>query len=367
MPGYDLTGKPVALAGVIHSDGKQTLTPPGASGSNSDFNDAGTYSFQALSGDYTFGAGNRGTVELTFAPNNGPQVTLNFIFYFVTPSDLYFLEADSNTNTGLPTMFRLAGEVVLQQTNTQFGQSALAGASVATGTGLGTSGDASIFAGLLTSTLCNQNAAVSLAYDENNGGTINGGAADADFLAGTCAITSNGRVSFTGLGTTTAATRVAAAYLTGPGQGFLIGSDAAVTTGRLEQQTGRVLVLADVVCGRLHLVRSVHRRSQREECDRANDCRRRRGTLRGGGRDRSDRSHGTKPGTTPERDVLEPRAQRARHAHGNWHCAQRFPDKLDLLRGVSRKCSQFSSEDTTDSHPQLILLDHWETPGRPIS
>jgi hypothetical protein len=237
FPGYDLTGKPVALAGVIHSDGNQSLTAPGASGFNSDFNDAGTYSFQSLSGDYTFGSGTRGTTALTFAPTGQPQVTLNFIFYFVTPSDLFYVEADSDKNTGLPTMFRLAGEMILQQTNAVFDQSAMQGVSVASGTGVGAGGNASVFAGLLTSTLCNQNAAVTLAYDENNGGTINGGAVPPISVSGTCAINTNGRVSFTDAIITPAQTRVAAAYLTGPGQGFLIGSDAAVTTGQLEQQT----------------------------------------------------------------------------------------------------------------------------------
>ena len=233
LPGYELQGKPVALAGAFHANGAQTISP-----GSSDFNDAGTFSSQSLSGDFTFLAGNRGTTALTFAPGAKPQVTLNFIFYFVTPSDLYFIEADRDNN-GAPTMFRLSGEVVLQQTSTVFDQTVMQGVSVASGTGVDANGNASVFAGLLTTTLCNQNAPVSLIYDENDGGTINGGAVPPiSFTAGTsCAITANGRVSFTGLGTTAAQTRVAVAYLTGPAQGFLLGSDAAVTTGRLEQQT----------------------------------------------------------------------------------------------------------------------------------
>lgn len=233
LPGYDLSGKPAALAGVILSNGGQTLSP-----GTGDFNDAGTYNPQlSLSGNYAFSSGTEGTAALTFAPN-APQVTLNFDFFFVTPSDIFFIESDRNTNTLLPTVFRLAGEVILQQTSTAFNGNTLQGVSVATGTGVGSSGNASIFAGLLTSTLCNQSAAVSLTYDENNGGVINGGAVPPiSFTGGTCAITSTGRASFTGLGTSAAQTRLAAAYLTGPGQGFLIGSDTAVTTGRLEQQT----------------------------------------------------------------------------------------------------------------------------------
>jgi Putative Ig domain len=233
LPGYEAAAnKPVALAGRVHSDG-QTL-----SSGTSDFNDNGTYSSQSISGDFSFISGNEGAInELTFAPNNGQQVTLSFDVFFVTPSDLFFIEADSDTTTGLPTVFRLAGEVVLQSTSATFNQSAMAGTSVASGTGLNSGGNASIFAGLLTSTLCNQNAAASLSYDENNGGAIDGGTGNPIAFTGTCSITSNGRVAFSGLGGAAASTRVVAAYLTGPGSGFLIGSDAAVTTGRLEPQT----------------------------------------------------------------------------------------------------------------------------------
>jgi hypothetical protein len=104
--------------------------------------------------------------------------------------------------------------------------------SVASGSGV-SGANADVFAGLLTATMCNGSTAVSLAYDENNGGTI-----AAPSFSGTCTVNPNGRVSFVGLGVTAANARVAVAYLTGPGQGFILGSDAAVTTGLLEQQSG---------------------------------------------------------------------------------------------------------------------------------
>lgn len=232
FPGYEATGtKLVALAGVIHSNGA-TLSP-----GTGDFNDNGTYSAQMpLSGSFGFVGGNQGIASFTFAPS-GPQVTLDFKVFFVTPSDLFFIEGDSDAKTGLPTVFRLAGEAVLQSTNTAFDQSAMSGSSVASGTGVNSNGNASIFAGLLTSTLCNNTAVAALSYDENNGGTINGGGGSQIAFNGTCSITSNGRVGFASLGGSAATTRVAAAYLTGPGTGFVIGSDAAVTTGLIEQQT----------------------------------------------------------------------------------------------------------------------------------
>jgi hypothetical protein len=352
LPGYDLTGKPAALAGVFHSDGNQTLSP-----GTSDFNDAGTYSSQSLSGDYSFGAGTRGTAEFTFAPNNSTQVTLNFVFYFVTPSDLYFIEADSSTSTGLPTMYRLAGEAVLQQTSTQFDQSTLAGASVATGTGLGASGNASVFAGLLTSTLCNQNAAVSLAYDENNGGTINGGAATPISFSGTCAITSNGRVSFTGLGTTAAATRVAVAYLTGPGQGFLIGSDAAVTTGRLEQQTIEPpYSLMSIVDGYTLTAPFIAEAAVKNVIGQtsANGA----GALTGVV-DEIDPTGATAPKLAqPLTATYSSPASNGRGTlAGTGTVPSGFPT-TSVFYVVSPGSVRILSEDTTDTHPQLILLDH---------
>ena len=155
------------------------------------------------------------------------------MYYFVSPSDLYLVEVDSSPQgNGTPTQFRLAGEMILQQPTTVFNSSILQGVSVASGSGV-SGGNADIFAGLLTATVCNGSTPVTLAYDENSGGTI----ASPSF-SGACAVSPNGRVSFTGLGATAAATRVAVAYLTAPGQGFILGGDAAVTTGLLEEQSG---------------------------------------------------------------------------------------------------------------------------------
>ena len=225
--GQDLSQKPAALGGVVNADGNGTF-----SSGASDFNDAGTFSSGSISGSFSFIAGNRGAASLTFPLPSG-QVTLNFVYYFVSPSDLYLVEVDSSPQgNGTPTQFRLAGEMILQQPTTAFNSSILEGVSVASGSGV-SGGNADVFAGLLTATVCNGSTAVMLAYDENSGGTI----ASPSF-SGTCTVSLNGCASFTGLGATAAATRVAVAYLTGPGQGFILGSDAAVTTGLLEEQSG---------------------------------------------------------------------------------------------------------------------------------
>jgi hypothetical protein len=227
LSGQDLSGKPAALIGEIHADGSMTLSPGGGGELNSDFNDAGAYSSQSLSGGFSVGSNfNRGLAQLVFAAPSKPQVQLHFAFYFVSPTDLYFVEIDTRSTT---TVFdRLSGEMSLQQPAYQFQDASLAGVSVATGTGLG-GGKASVLAGLLTSPTGDGNA--NLTYDENDAGTI---PTPSPAFSGTYTVANNGHVNFAGLG----AARVAAAYLTGPGQGFLMGRDAAVTVGRLEPQTG---------------------------------------------------------------------------------------------------------------------------------
>jgi Putative Ig domain len=226
FPGQDLSGKPAALAGVIHADGTMTLDA-----GTCDFNDAGTYGSQSLSGSFTFSANNIGTASMTFVVPTKSQITLNFVYFFVSPSDLYFIETDSSSTTGKPSNYRLSGEMIQQPAAAAtFGQASLAGASVATGTGVDGS-NASVLVGLLSAPLCDGATPATLGYDENDGGTIG-----ASSFSGTCTVSSNGRASFTGFGSSPSQARVAVAYLTGPGQGFLLGSDAAVTTGLLEQQ-----------------------------------------------------------------------------------------------------------------------------------
>jgi hypothetical protein len=232
FPGHDLSGNRAALAGVIHANGTtQTLTP-----GTCDFNDAGTYGSQSLSGDFTFTSSNIGNATMTFVVPTKSQITLHFVYFFVSPRDLLFIETDADTNTGKPTNYRLSGEMILQPTGTTFGQASLAGASVATASGVDGSGNAVVGAGVLTSTSCDGTTQNTLDYDQNDAGA----SASASLLE-TCTVASNGRVAFTWNESAppipAQAPPFAAAYLTGMGQGFLIGSDAAVTTGLLEQQS----------------------------------------------------------------------------------------------------------------------------------
>jgi hypothetical protein len=107
-----------------------------------------------------------------------------------------------------------------------FDATALSGISVATGSGLDGS-NATVLVGLLTG---DGTSVASVSYDQNDGGAVTANnTATGSYVADP---SGDGRMAFTGLGA-----RFAAAYLTGPNQGLLIGSDAAVTYGFLDAQT----------------------------------------------------------------------------------------------------------------------------------
>ncbi len=254
--GQDSSQKRAALAGTVHATSSGGLVP-----ATGDLNDAGTFDGgssppQAFSmnGSYSLvSSTNQGALTLTFAPSTTtPQITLQFIFYFVSPSDLVFVECDVNSTppspansceTGTPAGFRLGGEMLLQQPTTVFNQTVLAGSSVASGIA-NNGGNSDIFIGFLNAPICNSSNSISLDYDENNGGTVT-----SPSFSGTCSVDTSGHVAFTGLGSAVASTRLAAAYLTGPGSGFLIGSDSNVTTGTLEQQSGAPFADASIIGG----------------------------------------------------------------------------------------------------------------------
>jgi Putative Ig domain len=226
--GQDMSAKPTALGGVIRADGTSSLIPA-AGGVSSDLNDNGVLSSQNISGAFSVGASNnRGAASLLFEIPGKSQSTLQFALYFVSQSDIFFVETDTTATELSPIFYRLSGEMIAQPPSVAFANTSLTGTSVATATALGGT-NASILVGLLTSSSATPGTA-SLNYDENNGGTIT---SPSPSFSGTYVVATNGRVSFTSLGP-----RAAVAYLTGPGQGFLLGGDANVTTGLLEQQTG---------------------------------------------------------------------------------------------------------------------------------
>jgi hypothetical protein len=218
--GQDLTTAQASLAGVIHADGNSTITP-----ATVDFNDAGLYSPDLpASGNFSVSStAGRAVTNLIFQIPSSAQVTLIFAAYFVSPSDLFLVEVDT-TDATHP---RIGGEMILQQPATVFDNTALNGGSVLSGTGLDK--NASAFVGLLSS---GGNGSATVAFNQNDAGTISSGT----LVPGTYLVTPNGRVEFSNFGTL--GPRIAAAYLTGVNQGFLIGSDAAATEGLLENQVG---------------------------------------------------------------------------------------------------------------------------------
>lgn len=223
--GLDLNKMPVAFAGVIHSDGNSLLSPGTA-----DINDAGVYDPQlSLTGTYSIPSAGfgRGGAQFVYKLPSAHQITANYTFFFVSNTDAFFMAIDT-TDATHP---RIAGEMVAQQPDAQFNAASLSGTSVVTGTGASAT-NSSVFAGLLSPGTAPNT--LNLLYDENNGSgaAIQNPPVPKTFTGGAYTVNTNGRANFSGLGT-----RLAAAYLTGPNQGFLIGSDVAVTSGLLENQT----------------------------------------------------------------------------------------------------------------------------------
>jgi len=241
--GLDSNGKRAVLAGMLNANGSETLSS-GGQGPNADFNDAGTFDAGGgpliVAGAFQLIGASSGAVSLTVPLK--PVDTWSFVFYFVSPSDLFFVSVGRPRNLAQsPAPPRLSGEMVLQQPSTAFTASSIKGTSVVSGAG--TSGsNASAFAGLLSASACDGTAPVTLTYDQNEAGAFTSGVAAP---AAVCSLGTNGRVAFTAPGGGALQSRVAAAYLTAPGQGFLIGNDADATGGLLEQQTADFGSFAD--------------------------------------------------------------------------------------------------------------------------
>jgi hypothetical protein len=221
--GQDFSSNPTSLAGFVHADGNTNLNPGMA-----DFNEAGTYNGQLpLNGNFSvLSTTGRGSASMIFAALGSPQMVLQFTFYLVSQTDLFFIETDV-TDATHP---RIAGEMQLQNTAVQFGSTSLSGGSIASGAGLDTK-NPSAFAGRLlpADAVCGSLPAISLTADQNDGGAITGPTS----TCGTYNVNANGRAGFTNL-----SPRVAAVYLTDQNQGFLIGSDSTATLGLLESQSG---------------------------------------------------------------------------------------------------------------------------------
>lgn len=222
--GRDFSAAPAAMIGSISADGVGTLSP-----GTMDLNDAGVYSPQlSLDGNFSVSSNGlgRGLMSVTYKLPSQVQVTVNYTFFFVSNSDILFMSIDTPDSLHA----RLAGEMILQQPNQIFNAAALNGASVVSGEGVNTTGSnigSSVMVGLLSP---NGLGTGSFGYDQNSGGAVTTPTTNS-YPNGNYSVNTNGRASFLGFGP-----RLSAAYLTGLNTGFFIGADAAVTTGRLENQ-----------------------------------------------------------------------------------------------------------------------------------
>ncbi len=214
LAGTDSSGKRDALAGVFNADGISLFK-----NGNADTNFAGTLgtNLNGVTGTFLLAQNGRGAASLTLPV----PVTLNFVFYMVTPSHALFLGMDPISQTNPMTV----GEALLQSQPT-FDKTSLNGPSIATASGLAASGNAVALAGLLTA---DGNTGISSTIDTNAGGTITSNAS----ASGSYSVAANGRASTSGL-----SNQLAVLYLVGPNQAFVIGQDSAASAGIIEPQVG---------------------------------------------------------------------------------------------------------------------------------
>jgi hypothetical protein len=335
--GRDLNGTPSALAGFVHADGNQTLSPGVV-----DFNDAGMFNPQnQLSGNFGVAtAAGRGTSVFDFAVIGSPQVSLQYSFYFVSPTDLFFVASDVTDSTHP----LLAGEMLLQDPSVKFDQTALSGPSIATGTGLDT--NASAFAGrLLTADpACAGASTLSFVFNQNDAGVVSAPAP----VCGTYSVDPDGRVTFTNLGS-----RLAAAYLTGRNQAFLIGSDSAATVGQIEPQTGAPFTLTSIQGGYTLSATAPAEKNVKNLLGQLV-------SLLGNGSmtgtvDEID-ADGT-PNSTPSATLIFTLTDAARGRGTVTTNTALLPANLAFYI-VSPSKIRLISTDTGDQHPQVIFLDH---------
>lgn len=214
LAGTDASGKRDALAGVFNADGISLFK-----NGNVDTNFAGTLgtNLNGVTGTFLLAQNGRGAASLALPT----PTTLNFVFYMVTPSDALFIGMDPVSSTNPMTV----GEALLQS-QPSFDKTSLNGPSIATASGLASSGNATVLAGLLTA---DGNTGISSTIDTNAGGTITSNAS----ASGSYSVASNGRVTTSGL-----SNQLAVLYLIGPNQAFVIGQDSAASAGIVEPQIG---------------------------------------------------------------------------------------------------------------------------------
>jgi hypothetical protein len=215
--GTDAAAARYGLAGAMLADGAGHF-----SNGLLDANDAGTAQKVAFTGTYS--GVNSGTGRGTATISIVGQGTTNYAFYIVSATQLLMMEIDFVSGQGSP----IVSGSMLQQSGS-FGSSSLSGTGVLQTTAI--SGSlAQSQVGLLVG---DGGGNFTVNTDENTGGTLT---LPAPSCVGTYTVDpSTGRVALTYSGTACAQSVL---YLVGTNQGFVTGTDANVTFGLMQNQSG---------------------------------------------------------------------------------------------------------------------------------
>ena len=222
VAGLDQSNNRTAIAGRFTANGSGMLSNGAA-----DVNQSGTFTtlnLFAASYTVTDTATGRGIVNLPALVGGAPQ-NLDFVFYVVNTGKLFAMEMD-----GVSPLTPLLNGMVLQQQTPAggFSSTSLNGNTVMYLTGRticpgGANAAPNVLAGLLST---NGVGVANLTYDQNCGG----GSSSYTGVAGTYAVTSNGRAAFRLGG------GYIAAYLVSSNQAFFIVPDGSVLFGFGEAQ-----------------------------------------------------------------------------------------------------------------------------------
>jgi hypothetical protein len=215
--GEDASGSRFGVAGQFDSNGLGALT------GMADGDDAvtGVSSQVTLtSSDFTVASTGRGTGTLTF--NGGSMnFSLDFAFYVVSSTEMLMIETDG-PRSGHPL---LVGRVFAQSGS--FADASLGGNAIVGMQALA-SGAPSVTGGIVNAS--GNGNSISFSFDQNAGGTI--GTVSG---SGTYSVSSNGRVTLSGSGL---GSNPPVFYLVGSNEGFVVGTDSAVTFGQFYPQSG---------------------------------------------------------------------------------------------------------------------------------
>jgi hypothetical protein len=199
---------------------------PGASGSLSgvlDGNNNGTLiTNSTFSGTYAAPStvSGRGTATLTIS-----SATTNYVYYVVSSSTSLIMEVDP-----VPSGYPLVGGQILQQSGAgSFNNGSLNFNGIVETTAVCNTTDSQVQAGILN---FGGNGTVGLTSDLNCGGALSQPSG-----VGTYVVSPNGRTTFS-IPLSNGVTFAPVMYLVASNQGFLVGTDAGVSFGTVQSQTG---------------------------------------------------------------------------------------------------------------------------------